>query len=160
MQIGNKEAGVNFKIYSLYTENYLWDFIFTSPKHGISELIKILGFINIGNIIYKLCKQFLSSLNRYIVYTDNFFTNMDLYTALREVGISTIGTTKAGSFPAELLALNGPSDKTKIWGLTQIMSLKRMKLLRPDDVYKRGSRKGKMRDKIDFKNRILEEDLD
>ena len=40
------------------------------------------------------------------------------------------------------------------------MSLKRMKLPGLDDVYKRGPRKNKMRDKIDSKNRILEEGLD
>ena len=38
---------------------------------------------------------------------------MDLYTALREIGIGAVGTIKAGSVPIELLALNGPSDKTK-----------------------------------------------
>ena len=42
---------------------------------------------------------------------------MDLYTALKEVVIGTIGTIKVGSFPTELLALNSPSDKTKTWGL-------------------------------------------
>ena len=56
MQIGSKEAGIGFKIYSLYAENYLWDFVFTSLKHGISELTKVLGLIDIGNIIYNLYK--------------------------------------------------------------------------------------------------------
>ena len=41
-----------------------------------------------------------------------------------------------------------------------MMSLKRIKLLGPDDVYKRGPRKGKMRDKIDSKNKVPEESLD
>ena len=38
---------------------------------------------------------------------------MDLYTALREIDIGTIGITKTGSIPTELLTLNNPSDKTK-----------------------------------------------
>ena len=38
---------------------------------------------------------------------------MDLYTVFKEVDIGIIGTTKAGSFSIELLALNSPSDKTK-----------------------------------------------
>ena len=68
---------------------------------------------------------------------------MDLYTALKEIGIDTIGTTKVGFVSIELLALNNPSDKTKIWGFTEMMSLKRkMKFLGLDDVYKRGLRKG------------------
>ena len=40
------------------------------------------------------------------------------------------------------------------------MSLKRIKPPGPDDVYKRGPRKGKIRDKINSKNRILKEGLD
>ena len=160
MQIGSKEAGVGFKIYSLCAENYFWDFVFISFKYGISELIKVSGLTDIGSVVYNFCKQLLGGPNRYIIYTDNFFTNVDLYTALREVGIGAVGTTKAGSFPAELLALNGPSDKTKTWGLTQMMSSKRMKPPGPDDVYKRGPRKDKMRDKIDSKNRVPEEGPD
>ena len=143
MQIGSKEAGIGFKIYSLYTENYFWDFIFISLKHGISESTKVPGLTDIDNVIYNLYKQLSGGPNQYIVYTNNFFTNMDLYTALREIGIGTIGITKAGSVSAELLAFNGPSDKTKTWGLTEMISLKKkMKPLGPDDVYKRGPRKG------------------
>ena len=79
---------------------------------------------------------------------------MDLYIVLREIDIDAIGTIKAGFFPTELLALSGSSDKTKTWGLIKIISLKRIKPLGPDDIYKRGPRKDKIRDKIDFKNRI------
>ena len=113
MQIGSKEAGVGFKIYSLCAENYLWDFVFTSPIHGISESIKVPGLTDIGSIVYNLYKQLLNSLNRYIIYTDNFFANVDLYIVFRKIDIDAIGITKAGFFPTELLALSGPSDKTK-----------------------------------------------
>ena len=113
MQIGSKEAGIGFKIYSLYTENYFWDFVFTSPKYGISELTKVLGLTDIGSVVYNLCKQLPGGLNQYIIYTNNFFINVDLYTALREIDIDIIGIIKAGSVFAELLALNGPSDKIK-----------------------------------------------
>ena len=160
MQIGSKEAGVGFKIYSLCAENYLWDFVFTSPKHGISESKKVLGLTETGSVVYNLCKQLPGGENRYIVYTDNFFTNVDLYTALREVGIGVVETTKVGSFPVELLALNNVSDKLKTWGLTQMMSAKRMKPPGQDDIYKRGPRKGQVRDKIDSKKREKEEGPD
>ena len=85
---------------------------------------------------------------------------MDLYTALKEIDIGAVGTTKAGSFSAKLLALSSPSDKIKTWGLTKMMSSKRMKPPGPDDVYKRGPRKGKIRDKINFKNKVQEEGPD
>ena len=160
MQIGSKEAGVGFKIYSLYIENYLWDFIFTSPIHGISESTKVSGLTDIGSVVYNLYKQLPGGSNRYIIYTDNFFTNINLYTALRNIDIGVIETTKAGSFPTELLALNGPSNKAKTWGLIQMISSKRMKPPRPDDVYKRRPRKGQIRDRIDSKNRVPEEGPD
>ena len=160
MQIGSKEAGIGFKIYSLCAENYLWDFVFTSPIHGISESTKVPGLTDTGSVVYNLCKQLPGGRNRYIVYTDNFFTNIDLFTALRDIGIGRIGTTKAGSFPVELLALNVPSSKQKSWGLTYMMSSRRMKPPGPDDVYKSGPRKGLPRDNIDRKNRVQEEGPD
>ena len=117
MMIYSKTAGEDFKIYSLYKEDYLWDFVWTSPKHGISELIKVLRLIDIGSIVYNLYKQLLGGLNRYIVYIDNFFISVDLYNVLKDIDIDAIGIIKVGSFPIELLALAGPLKKQKIWGL-------------------------------------------
>ena len=48
------------------------------------------------------------------MYIDNFFINVDLYIALKEIGIGAIGTIKAGSFSIKLLAFSGPSNKIKI----------------------------------------------
>ena len=113
MMICSKAAGEDFKIYSLYKEDYLWDFVWTNPKHGISESTKVPGLTDTGSVVYNLCKQLPGGPNRYIVYTDNFFTSVDLYNTLKDIGIGAVGTTKAGSFPAELLALAGPSKKQK-----------------------------------------------
>ena len=87
--------------------------MWTSPKHGISESTKVPGLTDTGSVVYNLCKQLPGGPNRYIVYTDNFFTSVDLYNTLKDIGIGAVGTTKAGSFPAELLALAGPSKKQK-----------------------------------------------
>ena len=113
MMMCSKAAGEGFKIYSLCSGDYLWDFVLTSPVHGISESTKVPGLTDIGSVVYNLSKQLPGGPNRYVVYTDNFFTNVDLFTALREIGIGAVGTTKAGSYPAELLALEGPSKKQK-----------------------------------------------
>ena len=56
MMIYSKAAGENFKIYSLYEKDYLWDFVWTSPKHDINESIKVPGLIDISNIIYNFYK--------------------------------------------------------------------------------------------------------
>ena len=87
--------------------------MWTSPKYDISESIKIPGLTDINNIIYNLYKQLLNGLNRYIVYTDNFFTSVDLYNILKDIGVSAIDTTKIGSFPAELLTLTRSLKKQK-----------------------------------------------
>ena len=154
MMMCSKAAGEGFKIYSLYEEDYLWDFVWTSPKHVISESIKVLGLTDTGSVVYNFYKQLLGGSNRYTVYIDNFFTSVDLFSALKDIGIGAVGITKAGSYPAELLALNGPSRKHKTWGLQAMMSSKRMKPPGPEDVYKSGPRKGLIRDKIDQKKRV------
>ena len=81
--------------------------------YSISESIKVLGFTNIGSIVYNLYKQLPGSPNRYIVYIDNFFTSVDFYSALRDIGIGTVGIIKAGSYSIELLTLNSPFSKQK-----------------------------------------------
>ena len=85
---------------------------------------------------------------------------MDLFTAFRHIGIGRVGIIKARSFPVELLVLGGLFSKQKSWGFICIMSSKRMKPLGPDDVYKRGPRKGLPRDNIDRKKRVREEGSD
>ena len=62
-------------------------------------------------MIYNLYKQLPGGPNRYIIYTDNFFINIDLYFALRDISIGTVNTIKAGSYPAELLTLNSLFNK-------------------------------------------------
>ena len=160
MMMCSKAAGKGFKIYSLCSGDYLWDFVWTNPTHGISESIKVPGLTDTGSVVYNLYKQLPDGPNRYTIYTDNFFTSVDLFSALRDTGIGAIGTTKAGSFPAELLALDGPSTKQKSWDLMAMMSSNRIKPPGPEDIYKRGPRKGQIRDKINQKKRMREEGAD
>ena len=49
---------------------------------------------------------------------DNFFTNVKLFTALREPGIGACGTAKAGSgFPIVLLEIRELSTMKSDWGM-------------------------------------------
>ena len=54
--IYNKAAREGFKIYSLCEEDYFWDFVWTSPKHGISESTKVSGLTDTNNVVYNLYK--------------------------------------------------------------------------------------------------------
>ena len=51
----SKAAGEGFKIYNLYIKDYLFNSVWTSPVHGISESEKVSGLINIGSVVYNLC---------------------------------------------------------------------------------------------------------
>ena len=100
-----KTAGYGFKIYSLYVENYLYNFLFTSKVFKISLLKCTKRLSDSFSIILQLCKT-LSKPYNHVVYMDNFFTNVKLYKALKELEIEACETAKNGSgFPIKLLTL-------------------------------------------------------
>ena len=103
MSIGTKAAGYGFKIYSLCVENYLYNFLFTSKMTKISLLEQTKGLSDSSSVVLQLAKS-LPKPYSHVVYMDNFFTNVKLYTALKELGIEVCETAKNGSgFPLELL---------------------------------------------------------
>ena len=117
MNMVSKAAGYGFKIYSLCVENYLYNFLFTSKKSKISLLERTKGFSDSSSVVIQLCKSLPKPYN-HVVYMDNFFTNVKLYTALKELGIGACGTAKNGSgFPPELLTLREVLSKKNDWGI-------------------------------------------
>ena len=103
MNMGTKAASHGFKIYSLCVQNYLYNFLFTSKVSKISLLEKIKGLSDSSSMVLQLAKS-LPKPYSHVIYMDNFFTNVKLYTALKELGIGACGTAKNGSgFPPELL---------------------------------------------------------
>ena len=55
--------------------------------------------------------------DQYVVYSDNFFTNTKLATALRSIGVALCGTCKADSgYPKDLLRLRASYKKQAEWG--------------------------------------------
>ena len=103
MNMGIKAASHGFKIYSLCVQNYLYNFLFTSKVSKISLLEKIKGLSDSSSMVLQLAKS-LPKPYSYVVYMDNFFTNVKLYTALKELGIGACRTAKNESrFSPELL---------------------------------------------------------
>lgn len=115
MNMVSKAAGYGFKLYSLCVENYLYSFLFTSKVSKIGLLERIKGLSDSSSVVLQLVKSLPTSIHPiYVVYMDNFFTNVKLYTALKELGIRACGTAKNGSgFPVELLTLR--EVLTKEW---------------------------------------------
>ena len=98
-----KAASHDFKIYFLCVQNYLYNFLFTSKVFKISLLEKIKGLSDSSSMVLQLAKS-LPKPYSHVIYMDNFFTNVKLYTALKELGIGACETAKNESgFLPELL---------------------------------------------------------
>ena len=61
----------------------------------------------------------------HVIYMNNFFTNVKLYTALKELGIGACETAKNGSgFPSELLTFREVLTKKNNWGMKAYFTVK------------------------------------
>jgi hypothetical protein len=96
LQIPTKAAGKGYKAYMTYTISYLYNFVFISRTEKIAEVLK-----KNERQISTMVKQLLQSLpNRgdgHVIYLDNFFSTVDLYSNLKRLGIGACGTCKVGS---------------------------------------------------------------
>lgn len=72
MQISTKAAGVGFKIYSLWTGNYPYNFLFASRVAKISKLKKKPGLTDFSSIVYRICKTLPADRGGYVVFMDRF----------------------------------------------------------------------------------------
>jgi hypothetical protein len=79
-----------------YTIGYLYNFVFTSRTEKIAEIPK-----KNERQTFIMVKQLLQSLpNRgdsHVIYLDNFFSTVNLYSNLKRLGIGACDTCKAGS---------------------------------------------------------------
>ena len=101
-----KWTNKDFKIYSLYFQNYMINFMFSSKAVKISGLKRVLRFTDFFSMViqlYRLLPTYRES-NLFILYTDNFFTNVKLLKYICQYSIGTYEIAKAGSrFPIEIL---------------------------------------------------------
>lgn len=106
LQIDNKAAGKGFKIYTLCSGHYLYDWIYTSKvakvpqaKHYKSRISQAL-FTDSERMVLTLVEAMIESHPpgyRYQVVFDNFFSTTRLYDELRSWGVGAYGTAKKGS---------------------------------------------------------------
>ena len=72
----------------------------------------------IALMIIQLCKQFLSSFDEYILYTDNFFTSTKLFKTLRTFNINACNIAKSNSeYLFNLFAVRDVITKKNNWNL-------------------------------------------
>lgn len=83
----------------------------------INKLKKKLGLTNSLSIVYCHCETFLIDWKGYVVVMDNFFSNIKLFTALKDLSIGAVGTAKLRlRFLIELLEISELSIKKMIRG--------------------------------------------
>jgi len=123
MNIPSKEADRGFKIYCLCSENYLYAFMYASKTTKIVDLHQIQDFSPSTSMIVQIVKS-LPQPYEYVVYLNNFFSSIDLFMALKALGMRAVKTAKQGSeFDENLLKLKAVATKEKNWGTTAVTTV-------------------------------------
>jgi hypothetical protein len=92
-------------MFGLAEGDYLYSFRFTTPKVEGDEDGKVWGIVSrpevngtslnqISQLELDLCLD-LPNKKKFILYMDNYFSNVSLFKALRDFGIGACGTTRA-----------------------------------------------------------------
>ena len=124
MTIHSKAAGKGFKIYCLCSNNYLFAFMYASKPSKIVGLQLTKNLSDSASVVMQLVKQ-LPQPYEYVVYLDNFFSSVKLFSCLKEMQIGAVGTSKRGSgFDEDLLKLKAIATKEKHWGTCAVTTVK------------------------------------
>jgi hypothetical protein len=125
MQIDKKAAGKGFKIYTLCSGYYLYDWIYTSKASKVPQAKQyppsVDGpFTDAKRMVLTLVKAMIEShppTFRFQVVFDNFFSTTRLFDQLREWGVGAYGTAKKGSgMPLPHILLNSVATKERNYG--------------------------------------------
>jgi Transposase IS4 len=117
----NKPIKQGYKIFALANSSYVWYFQLSLKEHGISELEKVDGLTPTGSMVLQMAQLLPKFPNAYyVLYMDNYFTSIPLFSALRKENIGAVGTTRASGtdFPALLIVLRKNWPTKLRWGTT------------------------------------------
>jgi hypothetical protein len=117
----NKPIKQGYKIFALAEDGYVWHFQLSLRQHGIAELEKVNEFTSTGSMVLQMARllpKFPDS--HYVIYMDNYFTSIPLFSTLRKENIGAAGTTRplGTDFPALLIALRKKWSTKLHWGTT------------------------------------------
>jgi hypothetical protein len=108
LQILSKAAGKGYKVYTACIIGYMYNFVFISRTEKIAEVPLLKNERQIFTIVRQLLQTLLNKGKDHVVYLDNFFSTVELYSDLKRLGIGACGTCKAGSdIPQPLSDLRG-----------------------------------------------------
>lgn len=115
----NKPIKQGYKIFALADNGYVWHFQLSSRRHGIAELVKDTELTSTGSMVLQMARL-LPKINEsyFVLYLDNYFTSIPLFSMLRAENIGAVGTTRPSGteFPALLIALRQNFSAKLNWG--------------------------------------------
>ena len=79
LQIPSKAAGKGYKAYMACTISYLYNFVFTSRTENIAEVLMEKNERQTTIMIKQLLQTLPNRGDGHVVYLDNFFSTVDLY---------------------------------------------------------------------------------
>jgi len=117
----NKPIKQGYKIFALAYNAYVWYFQLLLRQHGIGELEKVNELTLTSLIVLQIARLLLKFSNSYfVIYMDNYFTLILLFSMLQKEKIGAAGTTRPLSinFPALLIVLHKKWSTKLEWGTT------------------------------------------
>lgn len=105
-RVPGKPIPCGYKILVLCQHGYTSNFLFTSRIDSIAELNPHLysGPLQLSKTskaVYQLGLSLPYQTQRFTIYMDNYFTNICLLSAFRQIGIGACGTARPNSAAAE-----------------------------------------------------------
>jgi hypothetical protein len=104
----NKPIKQSYKISALAENSYVWHFQLSLKQHGIGELHKVDELTPTGSMVLQMARLLPKFPNaHYVLYLDNYFTSIPLFSMLRKENIGPVGTTRplGIDFPTLLIVL-------------------------------------------------------
>ena len=94
--IKGKPIPQGYKMLALCEHGYTFSFMFTSNSESISDMLSLYHGVErlstTSQAVFQLATTLLAQRFRFTLYGDNYFSNIPLFTALREYQISACGT--------------------------------------------------------------------
>jgi hypothetical protein len=115
----NKPIKQGYKIFALADRGYVWHFQLSSRRHGIAELVKDTDLTPTGSMVLQMARLLPKfEQSHFILFLDNYFTSIPLFSMLRAENIGAVGTTRpqGTEFPALLIALRQKWSTKLDWG--------------------------------------------
>jgi hypothetical protein len=117
----NKPIKQGYKIFALAANGYVWHFQLSSKQHGIAELEKVNELTPTGSMVLQMARLLPKFPNsHFVIYMDNYFTSIPLFSMLRKENIGAARTTRPSGvdFLALLIVLRQKWSTKLDWGTT------------------------------------------